>query len=234
MTDQTWFVDLDLKLESPISDVLLDDLIDAVIPLHGAVSTGDEPKLGLSLAFEALDAWHASTLARNFLERDLGRIMPNLEIASVRILDEETRTAENEEPTFPPMMAIPDIGELLGVTRQQAHRLTKREDFPTPALEPRTGPLWIRAAVESWNEHTKRQAGRPATRKPNEERADEAIDGTPVDFEWSKERVVNTPTSSQRVVKNPTSSQRIIKNPSDSTSTKRTNNGSSTHRSIRG
>ncbi|MFK0042437.1 hypothetical protein ACIQTW_21585 [Paenarthrobacter sp. NPDC090517] len=228
MTDQTWFVDLDLKLESPISDALLDDLIDVVIPLHGAVSSGDEPKLGLSLAFEALDAWHASSLARNFLELDLGPIMPNVEIASVRILDEETRTAENEEPTFPPMMAIPDIGDLLGVTRQQAHRLTKREDFPTPALEPRTGPLWIRAAVESWNEHTERQAGRPATKKMA------AAEEAPGEGEWniSVTSVKKAPSSSQRTVKNPTDSHRIVKDPSDST--RRTSTLGSEHRTIRG
>lgn len=169
MSDQTWFIDLDLKLDSPVSEALLDDLIEAVEPLHGAVSPGMEmPTLGLSLAVEALDAWDASELARKFLEVDLGSIVPNLEICSLRILNEDTREAENEAPTFPPLVAVPDIADMLGVSRQQAHRLSNREGFPAPALEPRTGPLWIRAAVESWNERTERQAGRP-TKRPIEE-----------------------------------------------------------------
>ncbi|MFK0004978.1 hypothetical protein [Paenarthrobacter sp. NPDC090522] len=215
MTDQTWFIDLDLKLEAPVSDSQLDDLIDAVTPLHGAISAGDEPKLGLALSVEAIDAWHASNLARNFVELDLGPIMPKAELSSIRILDYGTRTAENEEPTFPPMMAIPDIGDLLGVTRQQAHRLTKREDFPTPALEPRTGPLWIRAAVESWKEHTKRQAGRPSKTTTEGIRTENA-DTTASPEVWAVITNADT-THTVKVVKDPSSSTKVLKDPNSGT-----------------
>lgn len=236
MTNQTWFVDLDLKLDEPVSDVLLDDLIDLVEPLHGAISAGDEPTLGLSLAFDAIDAWNASEAAHTFLKFDLCRIVSNVEISSLRVLDEATRKAENEEPTFPPMVAVPDIADMLGVSRQQAHRLANREGFPAPALEPRTGPLWLLAAVESWSQHTERKAGRPAksapTQKAAREAAIESLDGLQGQMEiavkdaWATlgEKVANAPTSGGKVVKNPGSGGKVVKNP-----------GSSSHiRTIRG
>lgn len=161
MTNQTWFVDVDLKLQAPPSDALVDELIEAVESLHGVVAAGPGPTLGLSLAVDASDPWGAARAVRVFMEKELAQLVPDIAVSSLRLLDEATRKAENEAPRFPPLVAVPDIAELLGVTRQQAHRLTNREGFPTPALEPRTGPLWTRAAVESWNERTERHKGRP-------------------------------------------------------------------------
>jgi predicted DNA-binding transcriptional regulator AlpA/predicted RNA-binding Zn-ribbon protein involved in translation (DUF1610 family) len=161
MTNQTWFVDVDLKLQAPPNDALVDQLIEAVEPLHGAIATGPGPALGLSLAVDAANTWEAAREVRAFLENELAQLVPDSVISSLRVLDEATRKTENEAPRFPELVAVPDIAELLGVTRQQAHRLANREGFPPPALTPRTGPLWNRAAVESWNERTERHKGRP-------------------------------------------------------------------------
>lgn len=163
MTDQTWFVDVDLKLQAPPNNALVDEFIDAIEQLHGVVAAGPGPTLGLSLAVDASDPWGAARAVRVFLEKDLAQLVPDVAVSSLRVLDESTRKAENEAPRFPPLVAVPDIAELLGVTRQQAYRLTSREGFPKPALEPRTGPLWTRAAVEAWNEVTERRTGRPRT-----------------------------------------------------------------------
>jgi predicted DNA-binding transcriptional regulator AlpA len=164
VTDQTWFVDVDLKLQAPPSDALVDELIEAVELVEGVVEDGPGPTLGLSLAVDASDLWGAARAVRVFLEKELAQLVPDGSVSSLRVLDESTRKAENEAPRFPPLVAVPDIAELLGVTRQQAHRLANRDGFPKPALEPRTGPLWTRAAVESWNERTERHTGRPRTR----------------------------------------------------------------------
>ncbi|WP_426004870.1 helix-turn-helix transcriptional regulator [Paenarthrobacter sp. NyZ202] len=231
MTNQTWFVDLDLKLDEPVSDALLDDLVEVVEPFHGAISAGDEPKLGLSLAFEAIDAWAATASARTFLEMDLCRIVSKVEISSCRVLDEATRNAENEEPTFPALVAVPDIAEMLGVSRQQAHRLSSREGFPAPALEPRTGPLWLLAAVEAWSQHTERKAGRPTKSAATKEAATDAALEALGEFKGQVEiavkeamgrsrEAVKTRTSGQKVVKNPGSSSKVVKDPGSSSYTR--------------
>ena len=213
MTDKTWFVDLDLKLDEPVSDALLDDLIEVVEPFHGAISAGEEPKLGLSLAFEAIDVWAATASARAFLEMDLCRIVSNVEISSCRVLDEATRNAENEEPTFPALVAVPDIAEMLGVSRQQAHRLSNREGFPAPALEPRTGPLWLLAAVESWSQHTERKAGRPAksvtTKEAARDAAFEALNEFQGQIETAAKKAMGS--SGEKVIKRNGSGEKVIK-----------------------
>lgn len=163
MTNQTWFVDLHLKLQASPSDALIDDLVDALNPMGGNLTVGPGPAVGLSLVLDNDTVWQAAESVRTFLEKDLSQLLPNPEVSSLRVLDEATRTAENEAPTFPDLVAVADIADILGVSRQQAYRLASREGFPTPALTPRTGPLWTRAAVESWNERTERHRGRPRT-----------------------------------------------------------------------
>jgi predicted DNA-binding transcriptional regulator AlpA len=161
MTTQTWFVDVDMKLQAPPSDALVEEIDEAIEPLHGAVAAGPGPTLGLSLAVDASDSWGAALAVRVFLEKELAQLVPEAAITSLRVLDEAKRKAENEAPRFPELVAVPDIADMLAVSRQQAHRLANREGFPSPVLTPRTGPLWTRAAVESWNERTERRKGRP-------------------------------------------------------------------------
>ena len=100
MTNQTWFVDVDLKLQAPPSDELVDELIEAVEPLHGVVAAGPGPTLGLSLAVDASDPWESAQEVRAFLEKDLAQLVPDAAIASLRVLDEATRKVENEAPRF--------------------------------------------------------------------------------------------------------------------------------------
>jgi hypothetical protein len=162
MANKTWFIDVDMTLQNPADDALIDDLMEAIEKLHGALAVGPGSALGLSLAVEAPNAWEAGQTARDFLEKDVAALAGQPALSSVRILDEATRTTENETPAIPHLVGVPDIAELLGVTRQQAGRLTRKPGFPHPALETRSGALWTQTAVEAWNEHTTRAVGRPA------------------------------------------------------------------------
>lgn len=47
-------------------------------------------------------------------------------------------------------MGALEIGELLGVSRQRVDQLTRRPDFPHPAIETAAGRLWVRREVERW------------------------------------------------------------------------------------
>jgi hypothetical protein len=161
MTNRTWYVDVDLKLQAPLTDALVEEIQEAIDPLYGAVAAGPGPTFSLALAVDASDTWGAARSVRVFLEKELAKLVPEAVITSLRVLDETKRKEENEAPRFPPMVAVPDIAELLDVTRQHAHRLTNREDFPPAALELPSGSLWTRAAVEAWNERTERHKGRP-------------------------------------------------------------------------
>jgi hypothetical protein len=48
-------------------------------------------------------------------------------------------------------LRLVDIADLLGVTKQRAHQLAERSDFPPPVeMESRKGRLWARSDFRRW------------------------------------------------------------------------------------
>lgn len=61
-----------------------------------------------------------------------------------------------------------EAAEILGVSRQQLHRLARREDFPRPVAELAAGKIWRAKDIERWaREHAGRRPGRPETKPPS-------------------------------------------------------------------
>jgi predicted DNA-binding transcriptional regulator AlpA len=48
------------------------------------------------------------------------------------------------------LAGISEIAALLGVSRQRANQLAKREDFPRPLDRIASGPVWKRSDIERW------------------------------------------------------------------------------------
>lgn len=61
------------------------------------------------------------------------------------------------------MVAGPEIGELLGVSRQRVHQLQATPAFPAPLVQLRTGPVWDRRAVEAYARSPARQPNATTT-----------------------------------------------------------------------
>lgn len=53
-------------------------------------------------------------------------------------------------------MGTAEIAELLGVSRQRVHQLTKLEGFPEPTVRLAGGDVWESADVEKWARDTGR------------------------------------------------------------------------------
>ncbi|MDG4832332.1 helix-turn-helix domain-containing protein [Solwaraspora sp. WMMD1047] len=62
-------------------------------------------------------------------------------------------------PTRQPLriMGAAEIAEYLGVSRQWVEVLTKRRDFPEPAVVLKAGRIWRTEDVEEWQATRKRQ-----------------------------------------------------------------------------
>ena len=54
------------------------------------------------------------------------------------------------------LVGVTEIAEMLGISRQRAHQLTRAEGFPAPVAELSAGRIWNRDEVEEWG----REAGR--------------------------------------------------------------------------
>lgn len=58
---------------------------------------------------------------------------------------------------------------MLGVSRQQVHRLAARPDFPEPVAQLQVGRVWLAEEVDAWGrEHADRRPGRPETPIPRQ------------------------------------------------------------------
>jgi predicted DNA-binding transcriptional regulator AlpA len=63
------------------------------------------------------------------------------------------------------MVGVPEIAQLLGVSRQRVYQLVDSyDDFPAPLAKLAVGRIWSREAVEDWNRrHDDRPTGRHRT-----------------------------------------------------------------------
>jgi hypothetical protein len=48
------------------------------------------------------------------------------------------------------LAGVSEIAALLGVSRQRANQLTKREDFPRPLDRLAAGPVWKYSDIKRW------------------------------------------------------------------------------------
>lgn len=53
-------------------------------------------------------------------------------------------------------MGLTEVAELLGVSRQRAHQLSKSKGFPEPTARLSAGLIWRRQDVEAWARETGR------------------------------------------------------------------------------
>jgi predicted DNA-binding transcriptional regulator AlpA len=65
-------------------------------------------------------------------------------------------------------LGVQELAELLGISRQRVYVLQKTyDDFPAPAAQLRSGPVWHTRDVETWvKTRTVKPGGRPAPAHP--------------------------------------------------------------------
>jgi predicted DNA-binding transcriptional regulator AlpA len=59
------------------------------------------------------------------------------------------------------LVGAAEVAQMLNVSRQQVHRLSRREDFPDPVAVLQAGKIWRRRDVERWAATHPRKPGRP-------------------------------------------------------------------------
>jgi predicted DNA-binding transcriptional regulator AlpA len=66
-------------------------------------------------------------------------------------------------------LGVQELADLLGISRQRVYALQKTyDDFPAPAAQLRSGPVWHSSDVETWKRtRTVKTGGRPPTARPD-------------------------------------------------------------------
>jgi hypothetical protein len=60
-----------------------------------------------------------------------------------------------------PIVSTGEIADYLGVTSGRVSQLAKRDDFPTPYVVLKVGPIWKREPIMQWAASWERRVGRP-------------------------------------------------------------------------
>ena len=155
-----------LRQAADVYDAVLDHLAE-----HGGVLTIDlDGGIGARVAVEAPDL-HTAIYDAVAL---LAKAAASADVALGAIVHAEatewTRfAAELDQPNFPDLVGVTELSALLGVTRQRAHAIAGRNDFPAPVARLASGPIWTRPSVQRFLEDWQRKPGRPA--KPRDDDA---------------------------------------------------------------
>jgi prophage regulatory protein len=57
----------------------------------------------------------------------------------------------------PRLVGVHEIRELLGVSRQRVHQLTRRAQFPAPVVDLAQGKVWFRDDIDAWIDQRERR-----------------------------------------------------------------------------
>lgn len=145
----------------------LDALLEYLGPectVFGSPEIG-QPRYGYEGSFVAMDAISAANQAVEMFGKAISNTMlPEWPIVRIVTISDAELDAELERPTFPDLVGIREIAGLLSVTPQRASALCRKESFPAPVAELRSGPVWTAHSVRRFVDEWDRSPGRPRAR----------------------------------------------------------------------
>ncbi len=151
-----------------VKDEELDKLVDHLLPHHPSVSgTAEEPtdelgRYGVRLVVKAPSPDKAVSEAISLLTKasmDVG--LPEWPVVRVEAIEWGEFERELERPTYPDLLGVSELAELLGVSRHRASELARTTHFPRPTAELASGPVWFETNVQRFVQDWKREPGRP-------------------------------------------------------------------------
>lgn len=145
-----------------------DELLDATEKHEGIVSVFPE-RITIAVTVEGPTYWEAVGAGVSAAQAALRSAGCRDDLPIERV---ETKTAERaerdlEEPTYPEMLGVAEVAELLEVSKQRVSELRAAGRLPEPLNALRAGPVWPRPAVERFLEHWTRRPGRPPKGSPD-------------------------------------------------------------------
>jgi hypothetical protein len=84
------------------------------------------------------------------------------DMVGISVLTNEQAEAEAMSPSIPPLASAADAAEILGISRQRVHQLSKQHPrFPAAIAQVAIGPLWTVDAIQWFASVWERRSGRP-------------------------------------------------------------------------
>jgi predicted DNA-binding transcriptional regulator AlpA len=144
-----------------VADSRVEDFVDALAGASGIVSV-DQHRWAATVTVEAGTAGLAveqgsaliSSMAVQFR-------LPTWPVERIEAVEADRQDSGLQVSNFPDIVGMSEAASLLGISRQRVHELRKAGRFPEPMVELAAGPIWLRPAIEAFNERWDRRPGRP-------------------------------------------------------------------------
>lgn len=144
-----------------VDDASADALMDLLEAYDGVVGNNDR-QWTATISIEEPEPARAVAVAVALIESLAQRAgMPHWPLVRAEAVREDVLDEQNAQPTLPDLVSAPDAADILRISPQRLHELSGRPGFPKPIYELRTGKLWLRSAIETFDELWQRKPGRP-------------------------------------------------------------------------
>jgi predicted DNA-binding transcriptional regulator AlpA len=115
------------------------------------------------LTVEAPTPGHAVTLCVELIRRAAAVAgLPEWPVVHAQATGADEHNRQLAIPIPSELVGISEIAAILGVSRQRAHALVRRSDFPEPIARLASGSVWTRPSIDLFVESWKRKPGRPS------------------------------------------------------------------------
>lgn len=147
-----------------IDQDLLPDLAEQLEPESASVSFGTFG-FGITMTCARGDTDRIDQVISSALDRMASAVkevgLPDLPIVEASATEWSLFEKQLEEPTFPNVVGVSELAEMLGVSRQRASELARSPGFPAPFTMLAAGPVWIEPNVSDYIKTWVRKPGRP-------------------------------------------------------------------------
>lgn len=158
-----WSIRVQATVPAPLTQDQTDALVDALAPHNPSIVTDTAPAtVAARLDIEAATLRAAAAAGIKAFTEALTGLTIEYAVEAVEATTYDALDRQLAQPPVPPLVGMAEIATLLGVSRQRAHEVSARPDFPTPVQHLAAGAVYIRAQVEAFNRGWERKrTGRP-------------------------------------------------------------------------
>lgn len=157
-----WSVAITTLVDGAAGDVhdVVVGILETLSDLGPAASIGSEGAT-FQVAVRGDDVLDAAVRGLDRVQRAVEAAGWPVDVRDVRITEWSAFEATLEEPTYPELVGITEIADLLGTSRQRASELARSRKFPAPLAELAAGPVWPKRTIARFVEEWDRRPGRP-------------------------------------------------------------------------
>jgi len=161
-----WSVGLEFTGQrGPIDPDVLFDLIEALEDYHAGASSlsPDGTRIGVDLWVEAPSLRSALATSERAVLQALATVgLAGMSLSAADVKPWAELEAELARPSYPVLVGVAELAELLGVSKQRVSELAAKAKFPKPLAQLKGGPVWDRASIGNFLQTWQRKPGRPS------------------------------------------------------------------------